>query len=245
MRLHTQQPERGFDAAALIASERGRARSLLEMLVESGSEIRQGVDVALLNHERELETSISAKSEQQTRLLNGKHTDGEAAAAAKELDSLATELEQAQSRIRATSPQYAALTQPAPLNLREIQTQLLDEDTVLLEYALGQQRSFLWAVTPSSNDSYELPARAEIEAAVKRVYELLTARNQKPANETPALSAARVRRADKAYFNAAAKLSNMLLGPVASLIENKRLLVVGEGVLQGSVANFRVDKLVG
>jgi len=232
MRLHTQQPERGFDAAALIASERGRARSLLEMLVESGSEIRQGVDVALLNHERELETSISAKSEQQTRLLNGKHTDGEAAAAAKELDELATELEQVQSRIRATSPQYAALTQPAPLNLREIQTQVLDEDTVLLEYALGQQRSFLWAVTPSSFYSYELPARAEIEAAARGVYELLTARNQKPDKETPALRAARVRHADDAYFNASAKVSSMLLGPVASLIENKRLLVVGEGVLQ-------------
>src|SRR5262249_13700433 len=42
---------------------------------------------------------------------------------------------------------------------------------------------------------------------------------------------ARLRRADGDYPAAAAKASRMLLGPVASLIQNKRLLIVGEGVL--------------
>src|SRR6185369_6147335 len=36
-------------AAALAVVERGRARSLLELLGESGAEIRQGVDTALLD----------------------------------------------------------------------------------------------------------------------------------------------------------------------------------------------------
>src|SRR5205085_5100508 len=44
MRLHRQRPSEGFDAAALQASEKGRARSLLELLTEAGAEIRQGVD---------------------------------------------------------------------------------------------------------------------------------------------------------------------------------------------------------
>jgi len=232
MRLHEQQPEKGFGNAALLATEKGRARSLLEMIAESGTEIRRGVDAALLDRERELERLISGKAEQQTRLLNGKHTDAEAAAMEKELSPLTTELDQVQSRIRETSPSYVALTQPVPLGVKDIQTKVLDEDTVLLEYALGAEKSFLWAVTPESVDTFDLPPRAEIESASKRVYELLTARNQKPPKETPAARAARVRQADEAFVVDAAKLSNTLLGPAVARIRNKRLLIVGEGVLQ-------------
>jgi CHAT domain-containing protein len=230
--LHAERPGEGFGAAALLASEKGRARSLLELLAESGTEIRRGVDVAVLDRERELQRLISAKAEQQTRLLNGKHTDAEAVASEKEVNALTTELDQVQSRIREASPSYAALTQPVPLDVNEIQTKVVDDDTVLLEYALGAEKSFLWAVTPTSVDMFDLPPRAEIESAAKRVYELLTARNQKSANETPAARAARVRHADEAFIGAAAKVSSMLLGPAAARIGNKRLLIVGEGVLQ-------------
>src|SRR5262249_14661632 len=68
LQLHARRPDKGFDAAALQASERGRARSLLEMLGESGREIRRGVSAALLDREYELERLISEKSEEQTRL---------------------------------------------------------------------------------------------------------------------------------------------------------------------------------
>jgi CHAT domain-containing protein len=232
MRLHGQQPAKGFDTAALLASERGRARSLLEMLGEAGAEIRRGVDTALLTRERELGLLVSAKAELQTRLLNGKHTDTAAKIAEKELDALTAEFEQVQSRIRQASPQYAALTQPAPLDLKEIQTKVLDGSTVLLEYALGARKSFLWVVTESSLESFELPPRNDIESAARRVYELLTARNQRPGMETPAARLARVRQSDSAYFAAARAASRMLLGPAAAHIGNKRLLIVGEGVLK-------------
>jgi CHAT domain-containing protein/predicted negative regulator of RcsB-dependent stress response len=230
MRLHGEHPEKGFGAAALFASERGRARSLLELLHESSAEIRRDVDTALLERERELERIIARKAEQQTR--SGKQTEAETIAAVKELDALATELEQVQSRIRETSPQYAALTHPVPLKLSEIQTKVLDGDTVLLEYALGSEKSFLWAVTPTSMDVFELGPRAEIESAVRRLFDPLMARKQKPAGETPAARARRIRQADQAYLSAAAKATRMLLDPVASKIERKRLLIVGEGVLQ-------------
>ena len=35
----------------------------------------------------------------------------------------------------------------ANLNIRDIQEQVLDFDTVLLEYSLGEQQSYLWWVT--------------------------------------------------------------------------------------------------
>jgi CHAT domain-containing protein/tetratricopeptide (TPR) repeat protein len=231
LRLHARRPAEGFDGAALQASERGRARSLLEMLAESGKEIRRGVSASLVDRELELERLISEKSEEQTRLLNGKHTLTEAMASQNEVRAIATELEQVQSKIRETSPQYAALTQPSPLKLHEIQTRLLDQDTVLLEYALGARKSFLFVVTVSSIDVFGLPARGEIEAATKRVYDLLTARNRKPIGETAAMRVIRLREADETYLAAAGKVSRMLLGPAVSRIQNKRLFVVSEGVL--------------
>ena len=42
---------------------------------------------------------------------------------------------------------YAALTQPQPWKAAEIRRGLLGPDTMLLEYRLGETRSFLWAVT--------------------------------------------------------------------------------------------------
>jgi len=77
-----------------------------------------------------------------------------------------------------------------------------------------------------------LPRRAEIEAAAKHLYQVLTARNQTPARETPGARAARVRQADEAYFAAAMKASRMLLGPAATRLEKRRLLIVSEGMLQ-------------
>src|SRR5262249_7221943 len=146
-RRRAEQPAGGFDAAAFRAAERGRARSLLEALGESGVEIRRGVDGALPGLERELQRLIADRADRQMQLLNRKHSPEEDAAAARELDNLATMLEQVQSQIRETSPQYAALTRPAALDLPEIQSKVLDQDTVLLEYELGSEKSVLWART--------------------------------------------------------------------------------------------------
>ena len=232
MQLHQQHPAQGFDAAALLAAEMGRARSLLELLAESKAEIRQGVDPALLLRERALGQAISTKAEQQVRLLAGQHTDEEAATAAKDLDAITTDYDQLQSTIREKSPRYAALTMPVSLGLVEIQQDVLDEGTLLLEYALGEEKSFLFAVTPDSLSSFELAKRQTIEAAARRVYDLLTTRNRTVAGETPKQKIVRVRRAEAEYPAAATALSRMLLGPVAGQLKTQRLLVVTEGALQ-------------
>jgi CHAT domain-containing protein/Tfp pilus assembly protein PilF len=232
MRMHKQQPDQGFAAAAFQVSEKGRARSLLEMLRESRAEIRQGVDPAVIERERDLRRLIADRSERQTRLLSGKNTDAELLAVAQEIDALTTEYEQLQARIRETSPRYTALTQPVPLNLTEIQKQVLDEDTLLLEYSLGDEKSFVWAVTPGSMKSFELPERAKVEEAARRFYQLATERGRSVPNETLAQRKVRLDQAEVEYAQAALNLSQILLTPVAGELKQKRLLVVGEGVLQ-------------
>jgi hypothetical protein len=171
------------------------------------------VDLALLERERALQQHLNAESERLTRLLSAKHTEQQEAAARKEVEALLIDFQDTEAQIRIQSPRYAALTQPQPLSLSDIQ-QLLDHDTVLLEYALGEERSHAWAVTPDSIKSLELPKRAAIEAEARRVYGLLV-------NKSDALDPA-----------ALADLSRMLLGPVADQLGRKRLLVVTDGALQ-------------
>jgi CHAT domain-containing protein/Tfp pilus assembly protein PilF len=231
MQAHEQRPDEGRAALALQASERARARSLLELLAEARADIRQGVDPALLQKERALQQQLNSKAAAQTRLLSGKYTEAQAAAMAKVIADLTAQLEQVETQIRTASPGYAALTQPQPLTVAEIQKQVLDDDTLLLEYTLGEKRSYLWAVTPTSINSYQLPPRAEIETAARKVYNLLTARQPRP-GETEAQLGTRAKAADAEYQTQASALSQTLLGPVATQLGNKRLLIVAPGALQ-------------
>ncbi len=229
MQLHAQHPAEGYAAAALLTSERARARGLLELLAEAQADVRQGVEAALLAREQVLQQQLNAKAAAQTRLLAGKPNPAAAAALAQEIATLSAQSEEVRGQIRAASPRYAALTQPQPLGAPEIQ-KLLDADTLLLEYALGAKASYLWAVTSTAVNSYQLPPRTEIEAAARKVYELLTAR-QPQAGLSEAQQRARVAAAAAAFPAQAAALSRVLLGPVAAQLGRRRLVIVADGAL--------------
>ncbi|MBA2750208.1 MAG: tetratricopeptide repeat protein, partial [Tatlockia sp.] len=178
-RLHKQQPTKGYDAKALQASERARARSLLETLAEANADIRQGVDTILLERERSIQQLLAGKSERLTRISNDEQLKAQKPAAEKEVNDLLAQYQEVEAQIRVKSPRYAALTQPVPSNLAEIQ-RLLDKDIVLIEYALGEEHSYLWLVTPQSLKSYELPKRSQIEETANRVIAGITGQNNVP-----------------------------------------------------------------
>lgn len=232
MQMHRLNPGRGFDAAALEASERARARNLLDLLNESGVDVRQGVPADLLERERSLRLRLNSAANYQRQLLSETYTAAQSAAAAREVEALSEALGEVETRIRQVSPRYAELTQPQPLNAAQIQREMAGGDTLLLEYALGRERSFLWAVTSSSLTAYELPGRQEIETAATRVRDLLTARNRAEAGETPERRHARVEAADAQYEEAAARLSQLLIAPAAAQLKSRRLMIVAPGVLQ-------------
>ena len=217
-------------AEALSISERARARSLLDLLNESRHNIKQGVDPTLLEQERLLLQTRNSKADRKQQLVGKPDKEAELAAVTKEVDDLSSQLDDVRSKIRETSPRYAALTQPQPLKAAEIQ-QLLDDDTMLLEYALSDERSYLWAVTNHSIDVYTLPNRATIEPLVSEIYQLMTAPPPRD-GETAAQWHQRNTQAQALYGLRATKLSQMVLGPVAEKLGNKRLIVVGDGALQ-------------
>ena len=213
MQLHQQNPSQGYDALALHASERARARSLVELLTEANANIRQGVDPKLLEQERTLQQQLNALERRRYELSSSQYTEQQLDEIKQQSQSLLSQLDQLKAQIRVTSPRYADLKYPEPLTLQQIQQQALDDDTLLLEYSLGKDRSYLWAVTKTSITSYVLPKRSEIEAAAQTFRESLTPNSA-------------------ANLETGLPLSQMLLAPVANQLGNKRLLVVGDGALQ-------------
>lgn len=231
MRLYQQGSSPQYLEAALQASERSRARSLIETLSEARAEIAEEGSEVLLRQQHELQQRLQAKSQAQTGLLSTKHNAQEAEAIAKEMSQLITEYDKVRDRVRASNPKYAHLTQPQPLSLSEIQS-LVNDNTLLLEYSLGDRRSYVWVVTPNSIDGFELPARDQIEPVARRVTEALTARNRQEKNESFPQRQLRIAKAEKDYSEASAVLSKLVLEPVASLLGRKRLVVVADGALQ-------------
>lgn len=231
MRMHAERPAEGLQRAALGVSERARSRSLLDTLVEARADIHSGVEPGLLRQESELQQQLSDLS--QRHLLGGRQTPEQGAQTEKRLAALLAEYQRVQELIRERSPRYAALTQPATADVGDIQTTLLDADTTLLEYALGDERSYLWVVTRDSVEAYVLPKRADIEAAVGGLRGLLTERNRAVAGESNEAARARVERAEAETPAAAKALSEMLKLPDAiARARGKRLLVVGDAELQ-------------
>lgn len=213
--------ELGHHADAFAASERGRARSLLDMLTEAGVDIRQRADPALLEHEREIERLISVKEQEQVEASNSGAPPEFLLKYDRLLDELRAQLQRTRAQLRAGSPHYAALMQPRRMKLTDVQ-QLLDADTLLLEYALGRERSHLWVVSHNAMEYHRLDARDVIETDADRVYAMLSMPNLvTKAGAQPELS--------EAILN----LSRKVLAPVgAALGTAKRLLIVGDGALQ-------------
>lgn len=230
MRLHARQPDKGFAAAALVASERARARSLLDSLFEEKITPQKGLVTELLRREQELLRELDERTEYQARLLSGKQPGAEAERVAQEIRARTMEYDDVRARLREQSPRLATLTQPAEVRAKDIQAVVRDDDTLLLEYALGEERSYLWAVSAGGIEGYELPARPAVEGLARRTYELMTARQSMTGPPTPA-DEERLKESDAEYWRQAAALSAMLLGPVAGRLGSKRLLIVGDGFL--------------
>ena len=231
MRLHEEQPSDRLDALAFEASERARARSLLESLAEAGVDVRRGVDPVLLAQERRLKRVLDGKAERQFRLGSEREDKAEAETLAVEIRRLTDEYDRLRAEIRSRSPRYAALTQPQPVSLRAVQEDVLDDETLVLEYSLGEERSFLWAVETQRYQVFELPSKTEVEELLQEVFHSLTARLP-VAGESVQQLRARVRGSDARYWSAASRLSEILLGPVADRLGDKRIVVVSDGTMQ-------------
>jgi CHAT domain-containing protein/tetratricopeptide (TPR) repeat protein len=216
MRLHDRDQRAGHAAAGLETVERGRARSLVELLAEGRLDLRGAVDPATRQREQDLHARISWLQGRVVDLrLKGADPEAEAAALEKELEAAEGDRQRLEEEIRRTSPRYAEIRYPRPLDLAGIQA-LLDADTALVEYALGEP-SYVFVVTRAGLEARRIASEQAIREQVQRL---------RPALRRPG------RLGRTTYLDAAHRLYRMVMSPAVPALQGKRkLLIAPDGPL--------------
>jgi CHAT domain-containing protein len=209
--LRLRQADVSNVEAAFALSERARARTLLELLAETHIELRQSLQPEWQTREREAQARLTAA---QTQLIQARLAAQPDTA---RLNALQAELKQAEQThaeserdIRRQYPRYAELHYPAPLDVAGARA-LLDGETALLAYALGQEHSFLFVVTRDGIQALRLPKAEELDALVRQLRQTL----QQPG-----------RREFGEYIRTARRLYEWLIAPAESALAGKKRLLI-------------------
>jgi CHAT domain-containing protein/predicted negative regulator of RcsB-dependent stress response len=229
-----------YAGEAFRINEQSRARSLLDLLAETDAAITEGVPAELLvrkqdNLDRQQDiadvlTGINVSNEE----LKKKPSELD-----EELEKLQAEYEEIENQIRTASPRYATLTANKPLTLAEVQQNVLDDKTSLVEYALQSDESYLFVATKETVSLFKLPGRANIEKlAMDLRAQLIPSKLQRRivgidvAEANRGLGVAAAAPEDVAPFIAASNaLYKVVLEPAAGSIGEKRVMVVADGAL--------------
>src|SRR5829696_8298247 len=229
-----------YASEAFRINEQSRARSLLDLLSETDAAITEGVPAELLKRKQEnldrqqdiadILTGVTVSTEE----LKKKPAELDA-----ELEKLQTEYEEIENQIRTASPRYATLTANKPMTLAEVQQNVLDDQTVLVEYALQTEDSYLFVASKSAVNLFKLPARANVDKlAMDLRAQLIPSKLQRRivgidvAEANRGLGIASAAPEDVAPFVAASNaLYKVVLEPAAGMMGEKRLMVVADGAL--------------
>ena len=228
-----------YATEALRISEEGRARSLLDLLAEVNAQITEGVPADLLKRKQE---NLNRQQEIAAHLTGVSLTGDQKAKPSdleKELEKLQIDFDEVENQIRTASPRYASLTAAQPVSLADIQQKVLDENTVLLEYALGGDASYLFVATRGGLSVFKLPAKSEVtKLATDLRAQLIPPKLQRRlvgidvADEQRGLGLAQGPAENVQAFVAASNaLYQAAVAPAASLVTGKRLLIVADGAL--------------
>ena len=209
-------PVAGPAEAALVLSERARARTLVDLLREADVELDEpNPEIAARR------TRLYAALGELRRQRDQVRTSQPGATSTASLRAIVDELAQTENQLnlleaeaRAGNPKRGSLTAPQPLSAAELRG-ALDADSVLIEYALGEQASYVWVVTREQVRAVVLADRRTIEEAATRVYAGL---------RTP--------QGGSGLSQDLRRLADLVLTPVVPLLTKDRLLIVADGALQ-------------
>jgi CHAT domain-containing protein/tetratricopeptide (TPR) repeat protein len=229
-----------YAAESFRITEAGRARSLLDMLGEVNAQITEGVPADLLKRKQDNLDRQQEIAQQLTGIALSGDQKQKPSQMDTDLDKLQTEFDDIENQIRTASPRYAALTGAQPQSLADVQQKVLDDGTVLLEYSLGNDSSYLFAVTGSSVSLFKLSPRSSLDKLAtdfraqlippklqRRIVGIDVAADQQRGLglvEGPSENLAAFVAASNALYKAAVE-------PAAGTVGEKRLLIVADGAL--------------
>ncbi|HKP47609.1 MAG TPA: CHAT domain-containing protein [Pyrinomonadaceae bacterium] len=235
---------KGLDYAAegFKVSEQSRARSLLDLLSETGTSITEGIPADLLKRKQEnLDRQQEIAEELSGVSLTPDDKKKKPSELESELEKLQTDFDAIENQIRTASPRYASLTGNEPLALAEVQQRVLDDQTILLEYSLQDDASYLWAIGKNNVSLYKLAPRPALEKlAMDLRAQLIPSKLQRrivgidvmaDAQRGLGVSATPFAEDAAAFTTASNALYKAALEPAAALVTDKRLLIIADGAL--------------
>ncbi|MDZ7270303.1 MAG: CHAT domain-containing protein [candidate division KSB1 bacterium] len=169
--LHQRYPHKGYQREAFRYAERAKARAFLQLLAEGKVHAHDEVSSGLTARQHQL---LERLAELEERLSRKDLSEGHKRSAAQELSQTIAGLGNLRSELAHENPRYAQLLYPEPLPMDALQGDL-PERAVFLQFFLGDQRSYLWAVTRDTVLMYALPSRGDIERHAAFYVDLLSA----------------------------------------------------------------------
>lgn len=230
MSLFEQTKDQKFSLEALRASEKSRARSMLEKILTAEAKITKDALPEAVEKERSFRNLLNIKSDRLTDLLNNNSPQTEITEIENEIKTLENELEILQAEFKQKSPQYFEIKNPSFFDQRKFQENVLDENSFLLEFSFGETASFLWLIDKSEVKTYVLPPRREIETHIEKLLEIFVSREIKQGESIEDYQQ-RVIAEENLYIIESKKLSSKLFGQIGKEITNKRLIIVPDGKL--------------
>lgn len=203
--------------------QRAKARSFLDTLTEARIDPEGRIDSATQLEKKKIVAEL-VKTE--TQIRDEYETEKIDEAKVKELktkrNELDTEYNDLLSKIRKQNPRFANLQYPQPLRLTEAQA-IIDEQSVLLEYFLGKNSSFLFAITRTDFHVFKIPSEQKLAAQVNLIHDVL----QKP---DPHLELSE--KAHTTYAGVSSLLYEELIAPAQNELTGKhRIIIAPDGIL--------------
>lgn len=211
-------PELMGDVKSLELAEASRNISLLMSIKEKQLQISNDDNKLLVSRKMDLEKSISVLSEQIVRKSKQRTESVEIKKKTDHLEKLKKELFLVKSEFYKKNLHYLNLVTPDKISFKEIKGEFTDKDTLILEYFLGKDASYLWAIADNDIKIYKLPPLKDIE---KIAAEYIRQIRIPPTNENSKREIKEISR----------KLSEMILAPVNEKLQVKRLIIIPDKIL--------------
>jgi CHAT domain-containing protein len=201
-------------ADALMIAERAKARVLLDILQQGRVNIQKSMTAKEQDEERQLKSQLTQLNKQLSRVKQSDKQDAAQVALVEgQLEKARLNYEAFQNALYASHPELKTKRGEAPIiNAQELTGLLPDSSSVLLEYVVTDEQTYLFAITKPAEKTeiqvYTVPVkRTELAKQIESYRQQLASR-------------------DLGFRSSAAKLYELLLKPAQSQLRGKTNVVI-------------------
>jgi CHAT domain-containing protein/tetratricopeptide (TPR) repeat protein len=232
MRLHANDPAKGYDAEAFTIAERASSRVLLDEIAAGNIPTFVRAPADLLRERQSDQNHLDALFERLRSLSDDPQKNAvQMSKVRAEIEDQLRASDTLEGRIRAASGDYTAFTGARVTTPEEIAEQV-GPHSALAKYWVGTDKSYLWLTAPHGFRSFTIPANGEtIRSLTGHWLDSLQARSFQKPGESLADRGQRLAVADAAERSTAENLGKLLLPGLDGLTGIERIYIVPDGPL--------------